>query len=605
MPESATPPAARCRASRSPRRDLSSSIVRAVRASMRRTLRRATDNARFRILFIHSLIQTLGIGARCGQPGARRARPGVETPLSPKPPRVKPCETRDAATPRPTALVTGATRRHRPGVRPRARQSAATTSSSWRATRRASRSVAAELHGHPRSARRGARRRPLRPARRSRRVAERLADAGRPVEVLVNNAGYGLKGSFLRNDVDRRGARRSTCSPGRCWCSRTPRPGDGARGVTGPIINVSSVAGLHRLRHLLRGQGLGHGRSPRACRSSSPGTGVTATALCPGFTRTEFHAAGRHRRRPAPTSSGSTPHGSCARLPRRRRARARSSRSRACSTRRSSALLRVAPRSAASGAGSRRHRPPTVAGAGRRCRARHSGIPIGAVNAVTLTSPAARARLLEIIREQGDRPRYASPCSSGKEADYYVDLRRITLDGEAAPLVGDRHARPDQGPRPTTPSAASPSAPTRSRPSMLHAAAAAGERLDAFVVRKAGKAHGLQQRIEGPSIAGRQVLVVEDTTTTGASPLAAVEAAREDGADRRRGGDHRRPGHRRGRADQRRGRSRVPVRLLARGARARLSLCGARPRRAAITVAGRGGRTARSCDGSWSGPGRG
>ena len=67
--------------------------------------------------------------------------------------------------------------------------------------------------------------------------------------------------------------------------------------------------------------------------------------------------------------------------------------------------------------------------------------------------------------------------------------------------------------------------------SMLHAAAAAGERLDAFVVRKAGKAHGLQQRIEGPSIEGRRVLVVEDTTTTGASPLAAVEAAREAGAE--------------------------------------------------------------------------
>jgi orotate phosphoribosyltransferase len=81
--------------------------------------------------------------------------------------------------------------------------------------------------------------------------------------------------------------------------------------------------------------------------------------------------------------------------------------------------------------------------------------------------------------------------------------------------------------------------------SMLHAAAAAGERLDAFVVRKAGKAHGLQQRIEGPSIAGRRVLIVEDTSTTGASPLEAANAAREAGADGRRGRDDRRPGDRR------------------------------------------------------------
>ena len=66
---------------------------------------------------------------------------------------------------------------------------------------------------------------------------------------------------------------------------------------------------------------------------------------------------------------------------------------------------------------------------------------------------------------------------------------------------------------------------------MLHAAAAQGRPLDAFVVRKAGKAHGLQQRIEGPSIEGRRVVVVEDTSTTGNSPLTAVEAVREAGAE--------------------------------------------------------------------------
>jgi len=66
---------------------------------------------------------------------------------------------------------------------------------------------------------------------------------------------------------------------------------------------------------------------------------------------------------------------------------------------------------------------------------------------------------------------------------------------------------------------------------MLHASAAVGRRLDAFVVRKSGKAHGLQQRIEGPSIKGRRVVIVEDTTTTGASPMEAVAAAREEGAE--------------------------------------------------------------------------
>jgi orotate phosphoribosyltransferase len=66
---------------------------------------------------------------------------------------------------------------------------------------------------------------------------------------------------------------------------------------------------------------------------------------------------------------------------------------------------------------------------------------------------------------------------------------------------------------------------------MLHAAAAQGRELDAFVVRKTGKAHGMQRRVEGPDVKGRRVLVVEDVSTTGGSPLTAVEALREAGAE--------------------------------------------------------------------------
>ena len=120
--------------------------------------------------------------------------------------------------------------------------------------------------------------------------------------------------------------------------------------------------------------------------------------------------------------------------------------------------------------------------------------------------------------------------SSGKEADYYVDLRRVTLDAEAAPLVGKvmldltRDWEYDAVGGLTL--GADPVATA-----MLHAAAAQGRRLDAFVVRKAEKAHGLQRRIEGPDVAGRRVLAVEDTSTTGGSVLNAVEALREAGAD--------------------------------------------------------------------------
>jgi orotate phosphoribosyltransferase len=66
---------------------------------------------------------------------------------------------------------------------------------------------------------------------------------------------------------------------------------------------------------------------------------------------------------------------------------------------------------------------------------------------------------------------------------------------------------------------------------MMHAASAAGRPLNAFVVRKEEKTHGLQRRIEGPDVEGRRVLAVEDTSTTGNSVLTAVEALREAGAD--------------------------------------------------------------------------
>ncbi|GAA3248893.1 orotate phosphoribosyltransferase [Nonomuraea helvata] len=120
--------------------------------------------------------------------------------------------------------------------------------------------------------------------------------------------------------------------------------------------------------------------------------------------------------------------------------------------------------------------------------------------------------------------------SSGMEADFYLDLRRITLDGVAAPLVGrvmlDLTADLEFDAVGGLTLGADPVAVA-----MLHAAAARGRTLDAFVVRKAQKQHGLQRRIEGPDVKGRRVLAVEDTSTTGGSVLTAVEALREAGAE--------------------------------------------------------------------------
>ena len=120
--------------------------------------------------------------------------------------------------------------------------------------------------------------------------------------------------------------------------------------------------------------------------------------------------------------------------------------------------------------------------------------------------------------------------SSGKEADYYVDLRRVTLAGNAAPLVGEVMLDlTDDWSFDAVGGLTLGADPVAA--AMLHAAAARGRKLDAFVVRKEGKAHGLQRRIEGPDVAGRRVLAVEDTSTTGGSVLTAVEALRAAGAD--------------------------------------------------------------------------
>ena len=117
--------------------------------------------------------------------------------------------------------------------------------------------------------------------------------------------------------------------------------------------------------------------------------------------------------------------------------------------------------------------------------------------------------------------------SSGKEADYYVDLRRATLHHQASRLIGEllRELTADWdyvavggltlGADPVA-------------TSVMHAD---GRPIDAFVVRKEAKKHGMQRRVEGPGIEGARVLVVEDTTTTGNSPLTAVAALREAGAE--------------------------------------------------------------------------
>ena len=150
---------------------------------------------------------------------------------------------------------------------------------------------------------------------------------------------------------------------------------------------------------------------------------------------------------------------------------------------------------------------------------------------MTFTS-AAKPRLVELVKQLAVVHGRVT-LSSGLEADYYVDLRRATLHHEAAPLIGqvmldllDANGIVDFVAIGGLTMGADPVATA-----VMHQAAARGRAIDAFVVRKAAKAHGMGRQVEGPDVAGKNVVVVEDTSTTGGSPLTAAEALVNAGAN--------------------------------------------------------------------------
>ena len=121
--------------------------------------------------------------------------------------------------------------------------------------------------------------------------------------------------------------------------------------------------------------------------------------------------------------------------------------------------------------------------------------------------------------------------TSGKKATYYVDLRKVSLDHRVAPLIGqvmlDLIADiPNVSAVGGLTMGADPIAAA-----VMHQGAARGLSYDAFVVRKEPKDHGRGRQVEGPELAGKRVIVLEDTSTTGGSPLAAIEALLKVGAE--------------------------------------------------------------------------
>ena len=121
--------------------------------------------------------------------------------------------------------------------------------------------------------------------------------------------------------------------------------------------------------------------------------------------------------------------------------------------------------------------------------------------------------------------------TSGKKATYYVDLRKVSLDHRVAPLIGQVMLDLIADVADVSAVGGMTMGADPVAAAVLHQGAARGLSYDAFVVRKEPKDHGRGRQVEGPDLAGKRVIVLEDTSTTGGSPLAAIEALKKVGAE--------------------------------------------------------------------------
>jgi short-subunit dehydrogenase len=120
-----------------------------------------------------------------------------------------------------------------------------------------------------------------------RRVAERVSDRDRPIDLLVNNAGFAMRKSFLKGDLADEEAMLDVLCRAVLVLSHAGALSMKERG-RGHIINVSSVSGFMPMGTYSAAKAWCTVFTETLAQELA-GSGVSATALCPGFTRTELH----------------------------------------------------------------------------------------------------------------------------------------------------------------------------------------------------------------------------------------------------------------------------------------------------------------------------
>jgi orotate phosphoribosyltransferase len=140
-----------------------------------------------------------------------------------------------------------------------------------------------------------------------------------------------------------------------------------------------------------------------------------------------------------------------------------------------------------------------------------------------------RGKLFALLKDKAFR-RGRVRLASGRESDYYFDMKPAMLDPDGAALMAELILQQIHDVSADCIGGLEMGAVPLIAPVAMHSPAH-GRKLPGFFVRKTVKDHGTKKRIDGNDIAGKTVIILEDVTTTGTSAMDAVKAVREAGAE--------------------------------------------------------------------------